>query len=78
MEPLLALYKSNINKEGYLSQWGSKDLGDKGLTDIEILKYYYGENINIYEAKIIENYPYSFNKSLSLNDCNMFIFFKTH
>lgn len=74
MEPLLALYKSNINKEGYLSQWGSKDLGDKGLTDIEILKYYYGENINIYEAKIIENYPYSFNKSLSLNDCSMDVY----
>ena len=26
-----------------LTQWGSKELGDKGLTPIEILRYFYGE-----------------------------------
>ncbi len=70
VEPLLAHYKSNTSEKGYLSQWGSKTLGDNGYTAIEILRYYYGSNINIYEAKTTQNYPYSFTKTLKQGDCN--------
>ena len=74
MEPLLAHYKNETNETGYLSQWGSKDLGDKGYTALEILRYYYGNDINIYEAKITDTYPYSFSSTLKENDCNIDIY----
>ncbi len=44
-----------------LSQWGTVDLANQGLTPIEILRYYYGDNINIVEnvpvQQIEESYP---------------------
>lgn len=70
IEPLLAHYKSNTSEAGYLSQWGSKELGDKGYDSLEILKYYYGNNINIYEAETTQSYPYSFTSTLKEGDCN--------
>lgn len=70
LEPLLAHYKSNTTEEGYLSQWGSKDLGDKGYDSVEILRYYYGDNTHIYEAEITEEYPYSFTTTLKEGDCS--------
>ena len=74
MEPLLAHYKNETNETGYLSQWGSKDLGDKGYTALEILRYYYGNDINIYEAKITDTYPYSFSNTLKENNCSIDIY----
>jgi len=70
LEPLLAHYKSNTTEPGYLSQWGSKDLGDRGYSALEILKYYYGNNIDIYEAETTGEYPYSFTKTLKEGDCS--------
>lgn len=69
MEPLLAQYKNETTLEGVLSQWGSKDLGDKGYDALRILRYYYGNDINIYEAQTTENYPYSFTRTLKIGDC---------
>lgn len=69
IEPLLAHYKSETTESGYLSQWGSKDLGDKGYNALEILKYYYG-NVDIYEAEVTQDYPYSFTTTLKEGDCN--------
>ncbi len=69
-EPLLAHYKSKTSEPGYLSQWGSKDLGDKGYDALRILRYYYGNEINIYEAEVSDSYPYSFIKTLKLGDCS--------
>lgn len=69
-QPLLAHYKSNTTDPGYLSQWGSKELGDRGYEALQILKYYYGNNINIYEAETIGEYPYSFTKTLKEGDCS--------
>lgn len=68
--PLLAHYKNKTSEKGYLSQWGSKNLGDKGYNALRILQYYYGNNINIYEAEVIENYPYSFTTNLKEGDCS--------
>ncbi len=69
VEPLLAHFKSNTSEKGYLSQWGSKDLGDRGYSALEILKYYYGNEVNIYEAKTTQSYPYSFTDTLEEGDC---------
>ncbi len=48
VEPLFAQFCDGIEVkcEG-LSQWGSVDLANRGLTPYEILKNYYGDNIDI-------------------------------
>lgn len=68
-QPLLAHYQADTAEDGYLSQWGSKYLGDRGYTAKEILQYYYGNNINIYNAEVVVDYPSSYNGVLQLNDC---------
>ena len=69
-EPLLAHYKSSTTEPGNLSQWGSKELGDKGYNYMQILQYYYGNNIGIYEAETTQAYPYSFTTALKEGDCS--------
>lgn len=62
VQPLFATYcdGKNVTCEG-LSQWGSVDLARRGLSPIEILKYYYGDDIKIiYNAPVeanIQTYP---------------------
>ncbi len=75
MEPLLAHYKNETTEAGYLSQWGSKDLGDQGYNSLQILRYYYGNDINIYSAKITTDYPYSFSSPLKEGDCSIDVYF---
>ena len=43
----------------WMSQWGSKSLGDQGYSAIEILRYYYGNNMYINEAEAISGVPSS-------------------
>lgn len=43
-----------------LSQWGSKYLGDEGYTAIEIIRYYYGNDMYINTAEAISGVPASF------------------
>ncbi len=74
MEPLLAHYKSETSEKGYLSQWGSKKLGDQGYDALKILRYYYGNDISIYNAKITDSDPYSFKETLKLGDCNIDVY----
>ncbi|MBQ9467845.1 MAG: peptidoglycan-binding protein [Clostridia bacterium] len=50
VEPLFALYCDGIVTTcGGLSQTGSVELANRGLTPIEILRYYYGEDIEFVE-----------------------------
>ncbi len=42
-----------------LSQWGSKYLGEQGYTPIEILRYYYGNDIYINTSEYISGIPSS-------------------
>ncbi len=42
-----------------MTQWGSKSLGDQGYSPIEILRYYYGDNLYINSAKEISGIPSS-------------------
>ncbi len=43
-----------------LSQWGSKYLGDEGYSAIEIIRYYYGNDMYINTADIISGVPSSY------------------
>lgn len=42
-----------------LSQWGSKSLGDAGYSAIEIIHYYYGDDMYINSADAISGVPSS-------------------
>ncbi len=42
-----------------LSQWGSKYLGDEGYSAIEIIRYYYGNDMYINSAESIAGVPSS-------------------
>ncbi len=74
LEPLLAHYKNNTTEAGYLSQWGSKNLADQGYDALAILRYYYGNNINIYNAPTSQAYPYSFTSTLKEGDCSIDVY----
>ena len=48
VQPLFALYCDGIEVQcGGLSQWGSAELARAGLTALEILQYYYGDDVEI-------------------------------
>lgn len=49
-----------VVRQGWLSQWGSKDLADKGYSAIDILKNYYGSSVYIDEAIKVAGVPSSF------------------
>lgn len=71
--PLLALYCDGIvsNNSGWFKQWGSKDLADKGFKAIDILKYYYGENISLEKAIVVNFMPSSYpGITLKEGDCS--------
>lgn len=42
-----------------MTQWGSKNLGDQGYPTIDILRYYYGDDMYINEAEEISGIPAS-------------------
>lgn len=53
VEPLFAVYCDGVNVQcNGVSQWGSQELAEQGYTPYEILKYYYGD-----EIEIVENVP---------------------
>lgn len=43
----------------WMSQWGSKYLGDQNYSAIDILRYYYGDNMYINSAEEISGIPSS-------------------
>ena len=48
VEPLYAQFCDGVRTQCQgLSQWGSVDLAEQGLTPYEILQHYFGDNINI-------------------------------
>lgn len=60
-QPILTQYcdGQRVSCPNWLSQWGSKDLGDRGYSFIEILRYYYGSNMYVNEADEIAGIPAS-------------------
>lgn len=60
-QPILTQYcdGKRVSCPNWLSQWGSKDLGDKGYTAIEILRNYYGDDMYINIAEEVSGIPSS-------------------
>lgn len=60
-QPLLAQYCDGKNSScpNWMTQWGSKNLGDQGYSAEEILRYFYG-NITIATAPQVEGNPQSY------------------
>lgn len=59
-QPLLTQYCDGKRTTcGGMSQWGSKDLGDRGYTALQILRTYYGSNIYINTAEEVAGIPMS-------------------
>jgi peptidoglycan hydrolase-like protein with peptidoglycan-binding domain len=44
----------------WMTQWGSKDLGDQGYSSLDILRHFYGANIYLTSAEKVEGVPMSF------------------
>ncbi len=57
--PLYAQFCDGVNTQcNGLSQWGTVTLAEQGMSPIDILKYYYGNDIEIvYNAPVGENTP---------------------
>lgn len=60
-QPILTQYcdGKRVSCPEWMTQWGSKYLGDQGYAPIEILRYYYGENMYINTAEQIAGIPAS-------------------
>ncbi len=60
-QPILTQYcdGQRVSCPDWMSQWGSKTLGDQGYSPIEILRYYYGDNMYINSATQISGIPSS-------------------
>lgn len=61
IQPILTQYcdGKRVTCPNWMSQWGSKTLGDRGYTAIEILRYYYGDNMFINTSETISGIPSS-------------------
>lgn len=60
-QPILTQYCDGrqVQCPNWMTQWGSKDLGDQGYSTIEILRYYYGDDMYINTAQEISGVPSS-------------------
>lgn len=60
-QPILTQYcdGSRVTCPQWMSQWGSKTLGEQGYEPIEILRYYYGDDMYINTAEQISGIPSS-------------------
>lgn len=60
-QPILTQYcdGQRVTCSNWLSQWGSKYLGDQNYETIEIIRYYYGNNMFINTAEQISGVPSS-------------------
>lgn len=60
-QPILTQYcdGKKVSCPNWMTQWGSKYLGDQNYTPIEILRYYYGADIYINTADEISGIPSS-------------------
>ncbi len=60
-QPILTQYCDGrrVTCPNWMTQWGSKSLGDQGYSTIEILRYFYGDNMYINTAPEISGVPSS-------------------
>ncbi len=70
-QPLLSQYCDGVKSQcpNWMTQWGSKDLGDAGYTAEQILRNFYGADITFPTAATVEGNPESYPGSpLQLGD----------
>lgn len=67
-QPLFTQYCDGIRtrRDGWLSQWGSQELAERGFSAIQILRNYYGYDITLRQASKVEGIPLSFRGVLSI------------
>lgn len=60
-QPILTQYCDGrrVQCPNWLTQWGSQSLGEQGYSAIEILRYFYGDNMYINSAEQISGIPSS-------------------
>ncbi len=62
-QPILTQYcdgrRVDCSERGWMSQWGSKYLGDRGYSSIQILRNYYGNDMYINAAEEVSGIPAS-------------------
>lgn len=60
-QPILTQYCDgrNVTCPGWMTQWGSKELGDQGRSAIEIIRHFYGSNMYINSAEQVAGVPSS-------------------
>lgn len=60
-QPILTQYcdGKRVSCPGWMTQWGSQDLGEKGYTAIEILRNFYGDSMYINSTNEVAGVPYS-------------------
>ena len=60
-QPILTQYcdGKRVTFSGWMTQWGSKYLGDQGYAPLEILRYYYGNDMYINTSEEISGVPAS-------------------
>lgn len=61
IQPILTQYcdGNRVQCPGWMTQWGSKSLGDQGYSAIEILRHFYGSSIYINTATQVSGVPSS-------------------
>lgn len=61
-QPILTQYcdGERVTCPNWMSQWGSQDLGKRGYSTSEILRYYYGDTIYIASAEEVSGVPTSY------------------
>lgn len=64
-QPLLAQYcdGQRVSCPSWLSQWGSQNLAEQGYSTIQILRFYYGNDIFLDNAQKVSGVPISYPKS---------------
>ena len=62
-QPILTQYcdgkQVQCRSRGWMTQWGSKTLGDQGYSAIEILRAFYGNDMYINVAEAVSGIPAS-------------------
>ena len=61
-QPILTQYcdGKRVSCPNWMTQWGSKALGDDGFSAIDIIHYYYGSDKYVNEAEIVSGIPSSY------------------
>lgn len=69
LEPIFARYCDGYVSQCLgLSQWGTVELANRYYTPLDILRYYYGENIFIKSGEVVEVIPNSYPGLLKLGE----------